>query len=112
MSKQLKIALIGTGGWAREHCRILQARPDVDFCGIMGRNAERTTARAAEYGTRPYTSIPAMLDEQHPDLVCVCLPNQHHFEPTMQVIEARFPLLRRKATRLRDGTGRRIARSR
>lgn len=89
----LKVALIGTGGWAREHARILQGRPDVDFCGIMGRNAERTATRAKEYGTQPYTSIKTMLDEQKPDLVCVCLPNQHHFEPTMQVIEAGFPLL-------------------
>lgn len=93
MNEKQKIALVGTGGWAREHCRILSLRPDVDFCGVMGRNAERTAARAAEYGTRPYTSLSAMLDEQRPDLVCVCLPNQHHFEPTLQVIEAGYPLL-------------------
>lgn len=93
MSDKLKIALIGTGGWAREHARILSLRPNVDFCGIMGRNAERTAIRALEYNTRPYTSIQTMLDEQTPDLVCVCLPNQHHFEPTLQVIEAGFPLL-------------------
>ncbi len=89
----LKIALVGTGGWAREHCRILSLRPDVDFCAVAGRNAERTAQRAAEYNTQPYTSIETMLAEQKPDLVCVCLPNQHHFERTMQVIEAGFPLL-------------------
>lgn len=88
-----KIALIGTGGWAREHCRILSLRPDVDFCAVVGRNAERTAQRAAEYRTQPYTSVEDMLGEQKPDLVCVCLPNQHHFEPTLQVIEAGFPLL-------------------
>lgn len=93
MNEKLKIALVGTGGWARQHCRILSLRPDVDFCGIQGRNPERTAARAAEYSTRPYTSLTAMLDEQRPDLVCVCLPNQHHFKPTMQVIEAGYPLL-------------------
>lgn len=93
MNEKLKIALVGTGGWAREHCRILQGRSDVDFCGIVGRNVQRTEMRAAEYGTRAYTSIETMLAEQKPDLVCVCLPNQHHFEPTLQVIEAGFPLL-------------------
>ncbi len=93
MSDKLKIALIGTGGWAREHCRFLSGRPDVDFCAIVGRNTERTARRAGEYNTRPYTSIEAMLHEQKPDLVCVCLPNQHHFEPTLQVLEAGFPLL-------------------
>lgn len=93
MTDKLKIALIGTGGWAREHARILSLRPDVDFCAVVGRNTERTTQRAGEYGTKPYNSIETMLGEQKPDLVCVCLPNQHHFEPTLQVIEAGYPLL-------------------
>lgn len=93
MSDILKIALVGTGGWAREHCRILSGRPDVDFCAVVGRNAQRTEARAAGYGAKPYTDIALMLFEQSPDLVCVCLPNEHHFDATMQIIEAGFPLL-------------------
>lgn len=93
MSDKLKIALVGTGGWAREHCRILQARPDVDFCAVVGRNAERTAARAAEYDTTSYTDIQTMIGQERPDLVCICLPNQHHFDATMQVIEARVPLI-------------------
>jgi len=93
MNEKLKIALIGTGGWARQHCRILSGRPDVDFCAVVGRDAGRTATRAAEYRTRPYTSVARMLGEQQPDLVCVCLPNQHHFEATLQVLEAGFPLL-------------------
>jgi predicted dehydrogenase len=91
--EQLKIALVGTGGWAREHCRILQNRADVDFCGIAGRDAQRTATRAAEYGTKPYTDIKTMLAEQNPDLVCVCLPNQQHYEPTRLLLEAGIPLL-------------------
>ncbi|RYG67460.1 Gfo/Idh/MocA family oxidoreductase [bacterium] len=93
MSDKIKIALVGTGGWAKEHCRILQLRADVDFCGVVGRNEQRTAARAAEYGTTPYTDIATMLAEAKPDLVCVCLPNQHHFDPTLQLIEAGVPLL-------------------
>ncbi len=90
---RLKIALVGTGGWALQHARILSLRPDVDFCAVVGRNQERTTKRASEHGTRPYTSLETMLREQSPDLVCICLPNQHHFETTLQVIEAGYPLL-------------------
>lgn len=93
MNEQLKIALVGTGGWARQHCRILQSRADVDFCAVVGRNAQRTATRAAEYETKPYTDIETMLAQQKPDLVCVCLPNQHHFEPTLQLLEAGVPLL-------------------
>ncbi|MDQ2799394.1 MAG: Gfo/Idh/MocA family oxidoreductase, partial [Armatimonadota bacterium] len=34
-----------------------------------------------------------MLDRERPDLVSLCLPNQGHFAPTLQVIEAGIPLL-------------------
>ena len=92
MNEKLKIALIGTGGWARQHARILAGRADVEFCGIVGRNAERTMARAREFKTRPYLNIESLLRSEHPDLVCVCLPNEHHFEATLQLLEAGVPL--------------------
>jgi predicted dehydrogenase len=91
--EKLKIALVGTGGWAREHARILSLRPDVEFCGIAGRNAERTAVRAAEYGTKSYIDVTEMIEKEKPDLVCVCLPNEHHFDKTMEVIKAGIPLI-------------------
>lgn len=93
MNDQIKIALIGAGGWGRQHARIFQEQPDVDFCAVAGRAAERTEARAAQFGVRAYTDIGEMLEREQPDLVSVCLPNEGHFGPTLQVIEAGFPLL-------------------
>ena len=93
MTKQIKVALIGAGGWGRQHARIFAERPDVEFCAIAGRTAERTEARAREYGVRAYTDIGEMLEREQPDFVSVCLPNEGHFAPTLQVIEAAFPLL-------------------
>ncbi len=92
-TETLKIALIGAGGWGRQHARIFQERPDVEFCAIAGRTAERTEARAREFGVWAYTDIGAMLEREKPDLVSICLPNEGHFAPTLQVIEAGFPLL-------------------
>ena len=40
--KKIKVALIGTGDWSLQHCRILSQSPQVEFCGILGRNKERT----------------------------------------------------------------------
>ena len=65
----------------------------MEFCAIAGRTVERTEARAREFGTKAYTDIGAMLERECPDLVSVCLPNESHFAPTLQVIEAGFPLL-------------------
>ena len=66
---KVRVALIGAGGWGREHARIFSARPDVDFVAICGRSAEKTATRAAAYGVRPYTDIGQMLVAEKPDLV-------------------------------------------
>lgn len=91
--EKLKIVLIGAGGWGREHARIFSQRPDVEFLAICGRDTAKTAARAAEYGVRPYIDIDEMLSRERPDLVSLCLPNQRHFDATLKVIRAGFPLL-------------------
>lgn len=90
---RIKVALVGAGGWGRQHARIFAERPDVDFCAIAGRTPEKTQARAAQYGVRAYVDVGEMLDKERPDLVSLCLPNQGHFDATMQVIQAGYPLL-------------------
>jgi predicted dehydrogenase len=91
--KPIKVALVGAGGWGRQHARIFSARPDIDFCAIVGRTEEKTKRRAAEFGVRAYQDIDQMLEKEQPDLVSLCLPNQGHFQATLRVIEAGFPLL-------------------
>jgi hypothetical protein len=48
---------------------------------------------SVEFGTRAYTDIAEMLGAEQPDLVSVCLPNEAHFEPTLQLIRAGVALL-------------------
>ena len=94
--ERIKVALIGAGGWGRQHARVFTERRDVEFCAIVGRTPEKTQARATEFGTRAYTDIGEMLDRERPDLVSLSLPNQGHFEATLEVIRAGFPLLAEK----------------
>ncbi len=95
-STPLKIAVVGAGGWGRQHARALSQRPDVRLCAIVGRTEEKTRRRAAEFGTTPYLSIAEMLNAEQPDFVTLSLPNQQHFEPTLEVIRAGVPLLAEK----------------
>lgn len=90
---RIKVALIGAGGWGRQHARIFAGRADVDFRAVVGRTLDRTKARAAEFGTRYYLDIDEMLHAERPDLVSLSLPNQGHFAATLQVIRAGYPLL-------------------
>ncbi len=91
--ERTRVVLVGTGGWGRQHARVFSERPDVDFRAVCGRDRGRAEARAGEFGVRAYTDIGAMLQTERPDLVSLSLPNEGHFEPTMQVIRAGFPLL-------------------
>ena len=59
---RVRVAVIGTGQWAREHARAFDSNPYVELAGIRGRNPHRVEQRAAEFRTRPYTSIAAMLE--------------------------------------------------
>lgn len=90
---RVRVALIGAGAWGLQHARVFAARQDVDLCAIVGRTPEKTRARAKEFGANYYLDIQEMLDRERPDLVSLCLPNLGHFEPTLKVIEAGYPLL-------------------
>jgi predicted dehydrogenase len=88
-----KVAVVGTGGWAEQHTRIFSRREDTDLVAVVGRDAERTAARAKRYGAKPYTDLDEMIERERPDLITVSLPNEHHFDITRKLIDARIPLL-------------------
>ena len=91
--ERIKVALVGAGGWGYQHARVFAAREDVDLCAVAGRTEERTKARAAQFGLRYYLDIDEMLVAEKPDLVSISLPNMGHYEPTLRVIQAGYPLL-------------------
>jgi myo-inositol 2-dehydrogenase / D-chiro-inositol 1-dehydrogenase len=93
VSPKLKVCLVGAGQWGRQHARVFSQRDDVDLCAVAGRTVEKTQARAAEFGIRAYTNVRQMLDRERPDFVSLSLPNLEHFEATLEVIQAGYPLL-------------------
>jgi predicted dehydrogenase len=93
VTEPIRIAVVGAGGWGEQHARIFSRRQDTELVGIVGRTPEKVAARAAAYGTTPYTDVSTMLADAKPDLVTVCLPNEGHFEVTLQILQAGVPLL-------------------
>lgn len=87
----VKVAVVGTGMWGREHARAFVANPHTELVGICGRNHTKAEQRAAEFGTRAYDNIGQLLASERPDLVSLCLGNLDHFVPTMQVLESGIP---------------------
>src|SRR5260370_33475835 len=91
--RKIKVLLVGVGDWGRQHGWVFSQRLDVELCAVDGRTVAKTQARASEFGFRAYTNLQEMLAAEKPDLVSLSLPNLEHFEATMQVIEAGYPLL-------------------
>jgi myo-inositol 2-dehydrogenase/D-chiro-inositol 1-dehydrogenase len=91
--RKIRVCLVGAGVWGRQHARVFSQRPDVELCAVAGRTLAKTQARASEFGLRAYTNVEEMLTAEEPDFVTLSLPNLEHFEATMQVIEAGYPLL-------------------
>jgi predicted dehydrogenase len=91
--RPVRVAVVGAGGWGEQHARLFSRRPDTALCAVVSRSADRADARAAAYGTRGYTDVHAMLDREQPDLVTVCLPNEAHFTPTLELLRAGAALL-------------------
>ncbi|MEV0614648.1 Gfo/Idh/MocA family oxidoreductase [Nonomuraea sp. NPDC050404] len=93
MSKPLKVAIVGAGGWGEQHARAFSARADARVAGVFSRDLARAEQRAARWSTRGYDDIGRMIDETGPDLISVCLPNTEHYAPTLALIEHGIPLL-------------------
>jgi predicted dehydrogenase len=93
MNSLLRVAVVGTGGWGAQHARIFSRRADTELCAIVGRSPAKTANRARDYGTIGYTSISEMVAAERPDLITVCLPNEEHFEPTLELLGTDIPLL-------------------
>jgi predicted dehydrogenase len=93
MSAPVRVAVVGPGGWGRQHLRIFGGRPDTELVAVAGRDPDSTQAAARGAGVPGFTVIEEMLDAVQPDLVSVCLPNEGHFEPTLRLIRAGAALL-------------------
>lgn len=93
MTEKLRIAVVGAGKWGEQHARIVTQRTDTELCAVVGRNLASVQKRAQAYDTRPYTNISEMIKTERPDLVTVCLPNEAHYEPTLEVLQNNVPVL-------------------
>jgi predicted dehydrogenase len=88
----VRIAIVGAGNWGWQHARVFSARKDCRVVAIHSRQIGRAKARAAEFGAAGFSDIGEMCRSANPDLVCISLPNQAHFLPTLEVIRAGKPL--------------------
>lgn len=88
----LRVAVIGLGGIGKNHTRYYAQNKDVELVALCDMLAERVDPVAQQYGVKAYHSIKEMFDAEQIDAVSVATAGTenggHHYEPTMQCLDA------------------------
>jgi predicted dehydrogenase len=95
MSKNLKVAVVGTGLIATlKHLPALRNLRNLDLVAVCDVNREHAEKVVAEFGSPPvYTDLGKMLAEVKPDIVDICTPPKLHARMALQCLEGGANLL-------------------
>ena len=74
---RMKVVLVGTSGWAREHARAIQSVEELELVGVVGHsNKEKLAKFAAEFKIKSAMSLDEMLEEFKPEILdLACNPH-------------------------------------
>lgn len=76
--KKIKVAIVGTGGFAEEHARELMKASNAAVAGVYGGEPKRRDEFASRYGIKSYSSFEECLNDREVGFVdIVCRHNEH-----------------------------------
>jgi UDP-N-acetylglucosamine 3-dehydrogenase len=81
----MKVAQIGTGGWAKNHTRVLSQLGVLT--AICDANKERSKEYSEKYSVNSYDSVDALLESEDFDAAFVCTPTSTHSKIANQLIQ-------------------------
>ncbi len=88
----LRVAIVGLGNIGKTHARYYAQNNDVKLVALCDMLAERVDPVAAQYGVPAYHDLAAMLAAEQIDAISVATAGPenggHHYEPTIQALEA------------------------
>nr|WP_221379138.1 Gfo/Idh/MocA family oxidoreductase [Actinoplanes polyasparticus] len=86
-----RVGLVGAGGVAQRHARVLSQLPDAQVTGVTDVVPAAAESLASTYGTKVFPDVEALLSEGV-DAVYVCVPPFAHGPAEQAVIAAGIPL--------------------
>jgi myo-inositol 2-dehydrogenase / D-chiro-inositol 1-dehydrogenase len=105
-----RVAMIGAGGVAQRHARVLDGFADVQVTAVTDVVPEAAAALAERHGARVFADAATLLADG-PDAVYVCVPPFAHGPAERAVVEAGLPMFVEKPIAIDDGTADQIAAS-
>jgi predicted dehydrogenase len=88
----LKAGIIGAGGRAQAHLKVLGAMEDIHIAGIADVDRQKAAAACAQFGGTAYDDFEAMMDREQPDAVYVVVPYFLHRELALPIVARKVPL--------------------
>ena len=85
IDSKLRLAIIGVGGWGKNHARVLH-----DFgvlSAVCDMDTQRTKEIAERYNTNSYYSIDDLLNTEKLDACLVCTPTKTHSVVAKKIME-------------------------
>ncbi|MFF0373468.1 Gfo/Idh/MocA family protein [Actinoplanes missouriensis] len=103
-----RIGLIGAGGVAQRHARVLSGLPDTQVTGVTDVVPEAAARLAGEVGAQVYGSVEDLIGSG-PDAVYVCVPPFAHGDAERAVVAAGLPMFVEKPISINRDTAVEIA---
>ena len=75
--KLIRVAVVGVGGFGRNHVRVWRELEGAELVGVIDTNAERAREVATEFGTKVISDLDALTAE-HVDAVSLAVPTKQH----------------------------------
>jgi UDP-N-acetylglucosamine 3-dehydrogenase len=82
----LRVGVIGTGGWGKNHVRVLSELQCLT--AVCDMNAERAGMFSKNYNVPGYASIDEMMKKEKLDAVTICTPASTHFAMASKTLAA------------------------
>lgn len=80
----VRVGVIGTGGWGKNHVRVLKELKCL--AAICDMDRERADSYSKSFGVPGYASIDEMLKKEKLDAVTICTPASTHFKMATRVL--------------------------
>jgi predicted dehydrogenase len=87
----IRVAVVGTGEFGRNHARVYREIPDAELIGIYDKNPERAAQIAAEFQTTAFTSLDELRGRV--DAASVAVPTIDHANVGCRLMEMEIDVL-------------------
>lgn len=86
--KKLKVAVVGTGFWGKNHARIYKELASTELVAICDVNHERAKSAAEQFGVKTYTDSTQMLKNKEIQAVSICTWSTRLAEEALKALNA------------------------